>query len=187
MAVNVNGLEKFLKSKSMVLVVGIAVISYLMYRYNDRSVTSLDTMHGEPSQLNSQMTSVNYSATPAGPISDIEDYMRVDGGKDSARGLSNSYSAEGALKAEQLLPLDNNTQFSQLNPQGKGPLSGISLLNAGHHLGIDTKGSSMRNSNLQIRSEPTIPMTLVSPWMNSTIEPDVMRPILEIGNKAVSS
>ena len=186
MAVNVNGLEKFLKSKNLVYVVAIAVISYLLYRYNDRSTTSLDTMDGGSSQT-SQPSSTNYAATPAGPISEMEDYMRVDGGKDGARGLSNSYSAEGALKAEQLLPLDNNTQFSQLNPQGKGPLSGISLLNAGHHLGIDTKGSSMRNSNLQIRSEPTIPMTLVSPWMNSTIEPDVMRPILEIGNKAVSS
>ena len=117
----------------------------------------------------------------------MEDYMRVDGGKDGAKGLSNSYSAEGALKAEQLLPLDNNTQFSQLNPQGNGPLGGISLLSAGHHLGIDTKGSSMRNANLQIRSEPPIPITLSCPWNMTTIEPDLMRPILEIGNKAVCS
>ena len=184
MAVNVNSLEKFLKSKNLVYLVAIAVISYLLYRYNDRSTNSLDTMDDNSSQLSSQASSNNYAATPAGPIGEMEDYMRVDGGKDSAQGLSNSYSTEGALKAEQLLPLDNNTQFSQLNPQGAGPLGGISLLNAGHHLGIDTKGSSMRNSNLQIRSEPVIPIATVGPWNMSTIEPNVMRPILEIGNTA---
>ena len=185
MAGNINGLEKFLKSKKLVYLVAFAVVSYLIYRYNARSTTSLDTMDSTYSQPSSQMSSTNYAATPAGPIGEMEDYMKVDGSRDSAQGLSSSYSAAGALKAEQLLPLDNNTQFSQLNPQGNGPLGGISLLNAGHHLGIDTKGSSMRNSNLQVRSEPTIPMSQVSPWMNSTIEPDMMRPTLEIGNQTV--
>jgi len=187
MAANVNGLEKFLKSKNLIYLVAFTVISYLLYRYNIRSTSSLDTMHGEPSQLNSQMSSIGDTAAPSGPISEMADYAKVDGDNNGAQGLSSSYSAEGALKAEQLLPLDNNTQFSQLNPQGKGPLGGISLLSAGHHLGIDTKGSSMRNSNLQVRSEPSIPKIHVSPWLNSTIEPDTMRPTLEIGNQSTCS
>jgi hypothetical protein len=187
MPANVNGLEKFLKSKNLIYLVAIAVISYLLYRYNLRSTSSLDTMNDESSHITDQMSNSANVATPSGPISEMEDYAKVDGGNNVAQGLSNSYSASGALKAEQLLPLDDNTQFSQLNPQGKGPLGGISLLSAGHHLGIDTKGSSMRNSNLQVRSEPPIPMTKVSPWMNSTIEPDMMRPTLEIGNQSVCS
>ena len=39
----------------------------------------------------------------------------------------------------------------------------------------------MRNANLQVRSEPPNPQTNVSPWMNTTIEPDLMRAPFEIG------
>lgn len=181
---SIKDLEKFLKSKNLIYVVAIAVIAYLLYRYNVRSGSRLDSMSGGLgySDYESSPTTSNYTAVPAAPMGENEDYMRVDGIKSGTSGLQSSYSSEGALKAEQLLPVDNNTQFSQLNPQGKGPLGEISLLQAGYHKGIDTQGSSMRNSNLQIRSEPTIPMTQVSPWMNSTIEPDMMRPSLEIGS-----
>lgn len=184
---SIKDLEKFLKSKNLIYVVAIAVIGYLLYRYNTRSGSSLDSMTvGYGGNLN-RLNGSDYAAVPAAPMGENEDYMRVDGIKSGPKGLSSSYSSEGALKAEQLLPVDNNTQFSQLNPQGKGPLGEISLLQAGYHKGIDTQGSSMRNSNLQLRSEPTIPMTQVSPWMNSTIEPDMMRPTLEIGNQSICS
>ena len=39
----------------------------------------------------------------------------------------------------------------------------------------------MRNANLQVRSEPPNPTTKVSPWLETTIEPDTMRLPLEIG------
>jgi hypothetical protein len=57
----------------------------------------------------------------------------------------------------------------------------VNLLKAGYNIGIDTVGSSLRNGNLQVRSEPPNPTTIVSPWMNTTIEPDLMRAPLEIG------
>ena len=60
-------------------------------------------------------------------------------------------------------------------------LQNVNLLRAGYHAGIDTIGSTLRNSNLQLRSEPPNPTSKVSPWMNSTIEPDLMRVPLEIG------
>jgi hypothetical protein len=40
----------------------------------------------------------------------------------------------------------------------------------------------LRNANLQIRSEPPNPQMTVGPWNQSTIEPDFMRPPLEIGS-----
>ena len=46
---------------------------------------------------------------------------------------------------------------------------------------IDTIGQSLRNANQQIRSEPANPQLYVGPWNNTTIEPDFMRPPLEIG------
>ena len=55
------------------------------------------------------------------------------------------------------------------------------LLQAGHHIGINTVGSTLKNANLQVRSEPVIPKTSVGPFLNSSIEPDCSRPKLEIG------
>lgn len=80
-----------------------------------------------------------------------------------------------------LLPKDSNNQWSQLNPTGKGDLANVNLLKAGHHIGIDTIGQTLRNSNLQIRSEPPNPQVNAGPWNLSTIEPDFMRPPLELG------
>jgi hypothetical protein len=80
-----------------------------------------------------------------------------------------------------LLPKDNNSQWAQLNPAGKGDLANINLLKAGYHIGIDTVGQTLRNANLQIRSEPANPQISVGPWNLSTIEPDFMRPPMELG------
>ena len=80
-----------------------------------------------------------------------------------------------------LLPVDNNSQWAQLNPAGKGELASINLLKAGFHIGIDTVGQTLRNANLQIRSEPPNPQMNVGPWNNTTISPDLMRTPLELG------
>jgi len=48
-------------------------------------------------------------------------------------------------------------------------------------VGINTIGSSLRNANLQLRSEPIIPQAVVSPFLNSTISPDLNRKAFEIG------
>ena len=50
-------------------------------------------------------------------------------------------------------------------------------------MGIDTVGTSLRNANLQIRSEPANPQVKVSPWQQTTIEPDTNRRPLEIANE----
>ena len=66
-------------------------------------------------------------------------------------------------------------------PTGQGELANINLLKAGQLSGIDTVGGTLRNANLQLRSEPPNPRSQVSPWLNSTIEPDLMRVPLELG------
>lgn len=80
-----------------------------------------------------------------------------------------------------LLPKDNSSQWAQLNPVGKGDLANVNFLKAGYHIGIDTVGQTLRNANLQLRSEPPNPQTNVGPWNLSTITPDFMRAPLEIG------
>ena len=80
-----------------------------------------------------------------------------------------------------LLPHDANSQFAGSHPHGSGELQNVSLLKAGQLSGIDTVGGTLRNANLQLRSEPPNPRAQVSPWLNSTIEPDLMRVPLELG------
>ncbi len=85
------------------------------------------------------------------------------------------------LSPSELLPSDTNTTWSQVNPLGQGDLQGQSFLNAGFHVGANTVGQTLRNANLQLRSEPPNPQVKVSPWLQSTIEADTNRKPLEIG------
>ena len=88
------------------------------------------------------------------------------------------------LTPEELKPQDNSSLWAQVNPEGEGTLKGRSFLQAGHHIGINTVGQTLRNANLQLRSEPPNPQVLVSPWNQTTIEPDTGRKPLEIGGCA---
>lgn len=84
------------------------------------------------------------------------------------------------MNPEELLPKDNNSMWNQVNPSGEGSLKDRNFLQSGFHIGINTVGQTLRNPNLQLRSEPPCPQVKVSPWMNSTIEPDVSRRPFEI-------
>jgi hypothetical protein len=85
------------------------------------------------------------------------------------------------LTAEDLLPKDAaNTKWAQVTPSGQGELKDLNFMTAGWHIGVNTQGQSLRNANLQIRSEPINPQFKVSPWNMSTVEPDVNRRAFEI-------
>ena len=90
-------------------------------------------------------------------------------------------AAPQTSSSSDLLPIDGNNQWAQLSPAGAGELQGINLLKSGYHIGIDTIGQTLRNANLQIRSEPPNPQINVGPWNQSTISPDLMRTPLELG------
>ena len=88
------------------------------------------------------------------------------------------------LKAEDLLPKEDSAAIKEFNiakPAGDGILSGINMLDAGFHVGVNTVGQSLRNANRQLRSEPPNPQVNVSPWLMSTIGPDLMRRPLDGG------
>ena len=81
----------------------------------------------------------------------------------------------------ELLPKDKDSAWAKNVPAGQGELNTQNFLNAGHHLGVNTVGQSLRNANRQLRSEPPNPQVKVSPWLQSTIEPDINRRGLDIG------
>ena len=91
------------------------------------------------------------------------------------------YPKQKELKPEDLLPKDMNTKWAQVNPTGQGMLADRNFLDAGHHVGINTVGQTLRNANYGFRSEIPNPQIKVSPWQQSTIDPDVGRKPLEIG------
>lgn len=85
------------------------------------------------------------------------------------------------LTPSELLPLDQNSIWAQQNPMGPGSLKGKNFLSAGALIGVNTVGQSLRNANLQIRSEPPNPQMPVSIFNQSTISPDISHRPLEIG------
>lgn len=85
------------------------------------------------------------------------------------------------LTPEDLLPNDAaNSEWAQVNPAGQGELANRNYLTSGHHIGINTVGNTLRNANMQLRSEPPNPRMDTGPWLQSTIEPDLNRRALEI-------
>jgi hypothetical protein len=87
------------------------------------------------------------------------------------------------LTASDLLPKDAaDSKWARINPSGTGDIHDQNYLTAGYHVGINTVGQSLRNANLQLRSEIPNPQNAVGPWMISTIEPDLRQNTLEIGS-----
>ena len=128
-----------------------------------------------------KMKQPNRAVQPSEPLGQNEVFASVNAAPSSGQGIPSSCNKANIQNPADLLPKDKNSQWAQLNPSGKGDLANINLLKAGYHIGIDTVGQSLRNANLQIRSEPPNPQINVGPWNQSTITPDFMRPPLEIG------
>lgn len=136
-------------------------------------------------QMQQQYKNTNAQASagvrPSDPNGN-EVFASANGSQTSMPGVPSSCTQPNIQNPAELLPKDTNSQWAQLNPSGKGELASVNLLKAGYHIGIDTIGQTLRNANLQIRSEPPNPQLSVGPWNQSTIEPDFMRVPLELGS-----
>jgi hypothetical protein len=136
------------------LYLAVAVLALLAYFY----MTSKSTMGYENAAV--PASSQSLSAAPFA--------MSADASNGSA-----SVSDSAAL-----LPKDVNSAWTT-NASGDGALSGVTLFKAGQMIGI--QGNTLKNANLQIRSEPAIPKSNVGPWNQSTIESAPYLVCLELG------
>jgi len=118
---------------------------------------------------------------PSNPLGQNTANASAAGASTDTYGLPPSCAKQQVVDPSELLPRDGNSEFSKLNPMGAGDLKNVSLLKAGHHIGINTVGQSLRNANLQLRSEPANPQLNTGPWNQTTIAPDMQRRPLEIG------
>jgi hypothetical protein len=163
----------------IVLIVGLYALSILYKYFNMKGVSGKEGSSNMPEvygNVNGNTGPPMQTSVQPADEKDNELYSSINETQAMPK-ISNNIQ-----NSADLLPVDNNSQWAQLNPAGTGELASINLLKAGFHIGIDTVGQSLRNANLQIRSEPPNPQLTVGPWNNSTITPDLMRTPLELGN-----
>jgi hypothetical protein len=183
-------LQKFVKVHHVLALAGLVLLVAVVMQYSKRKGSALDGMGPNKRASSGQVvtaTSIGRASSgavaPSNPAGQNEVFSAVNGmsGTPQGYGLPPSCSRQPVVNPEDLLPKDTNSQWAQLNPRGNGDLNNVNLLQAGYLYGINTVGSSLRNANLQVRSEPPNPQVQVSPWLNTTIEPDLMRTPLELG------
>jgi hypothetical protein len=175
-----SDLEKTLRANHILVILGAIVLVYAVYTYSDQKfVVPYEPLQGEANGRPNAPLVGGRQAPPA--MNTSEGYTAVDamtgqGGAPPA-GATNLPVANPS----DLLPRDTNNQWGSLNPSGSGDLLGQNLLSATFLTGIDTIGNTMKNANLQLRSEPANPQLNVGPWNQSTFAPDLMRTPLELG------
>ena len=183
----IKNLKKLKVEHVILFLVGAVFLFYLIKSYSTSKVIGAESMNSRKTQEMFNQSNASQSGgnvEPSQPLGQNETYASATGMSTSTQGLPPSCSRSPVADPSELLPKDTNSQWAQLNPSGKGELANVNLLKAGYHIGIDTVGQSLRNANLQIRSEPPNPQLNVGPWNQSTIESDFLRPPLEIGSGA---
>jgi len=143
-------------------------------------------MRETPKRNEKAVKGAEHVAEPEGASgSDGSEGFADVGAYDSAASFGAASAPAGCYPRDQLtpaelLPSDQNSIWAQQNPMGTGSLKGKNFLSAGALIGVNTVGQSLRNANLQLRSEPPAPQVAVSIFNQSTIEPDINRRPLEI-------
>lgn len=183
-----GGLKKLLSENGVaVILLGIVVVYllFMFFKYLDSKGRTSESMGStiESAYSNDHGNAPSVSAPTSGEVQPSEP-SGTDGSFAPAGGSHAPMTSQvNSVDSTNLLPNDTNSDWSKTNPMGTGNLANLNLLKAGEHIGINTVGSTMKNPNLQLRSEPTIPKpTVPIVWNQSTYETDLMRPSFEIGN-----
>ena len=174
----------------IIIVIGIAYFIYYLYIQNTTS-KSLSDISKVVNQSQNQLTypPMQQMQVPQKKIMESFDnpakkqIQNIQQSQNNMNQQSNCAPKE-QLTADELLPTDNSSLWAQINPSGEGSFKDKNFLQSGYHIGINTVGQTLRNANLQLRSEPACPQVKVSPWLQATIEPDLGRKPFEIGGCA---
>lgn len=165
---SLKGVKHFFSAERVVVFGVFLLLIWLLIQYANGKTTIVDKMEDG----NKEALHANVAESPK--------KEQNEAGKAAS---GSGYTTHQVANPADLLPTDANSQWSALNPNAakKGETMMPDLLKAGHHIGIDTIGQTLRNANLQLRSDPIITKTVVGPWNQSTIETDYARVPLELG------
>ena len=168
---------------NVLVILGVIALVAFFLKYNsDKNVSNLGMRNLSPMELKSEIENANGSNKSAkvgvlgASAPETNDYLSVSG-LEATKPKVSSCNNEPVMNPKELLPSDS--EWSNIAPS-KG-LEKVSFLTAGHNFGTNTVGSSLRNANLQVRSEPVIQKVNIGPWNESTIDADTTRKALEIG------
>ena len=175
---------KDLKNEHVLGIVGLVFLVFALYQYSNNKnifqlgMTSMTDSPPAPAKENTDTSSIKLVGA-----SNQNTYAPYNGVSQSTSNSATSSIAmnKPVTNPSDLLPSDSNSVWAAMNPVGE--MKNVSLLNPKQVVGINTQGSSLRNANLQLRSEPPNPRTNTNcPWNISTIEDDKFRKQLEIGS-----
>ena len=184
-----NKLSKGIKNEQIIGVITLLFIVYAFYKYSEGKnilvspMTALNpgSYTSNPSIENVSSQSITNSNSTYAPYNGNSN-SQIATSADSASAINQLVSSKAVSNPADLLPNSSANDWSNLNPVSSSDLRNINLLNPTQLVGINTQGSSLRNSNLQIRSEPANPRTNTNcPWNIYIIETDTFRRPLEIG------
>lgn len=171
------GLSKFFNRKEMIIVIIAVIVAVALLSYS----SSKSRVLGYEGNANIGSYSSATDAMAKQP-SVLETSAQFVADAPEGATMANGLQLNPVTNPSDLLPADQNSDWAKLNPtfsSGSTP----DLLQAGYQIGLDTVGQTMKNANLQLRSDPIIPKNdSVSPWGISTIEPDMMRVPFEVGS-----
>ena len=168
----ISGFQKFFTKERIIIFVVLGVLLFFLMSYSGEKYHFADGMHsGNNTNHEIPMQHPLVPPNVGGNVSSSAVQPVSQGG----------YTAQNVVNPTDLLPVDQNSQWASLNPVNQGNPITPDLLQAGYHIGLDTIGQSLKNPNLQLRSDPYIPKAPVGPWNQSTYEPDLMRVPLEVG------
>jgi len=165
-----SGFPKFLTTQNILIVLVVLVLLWAFYTYFYDKNSLFDSMAVQDVSSNSLVTA-----------SSITDPTLRTTATQSIGG-TDGYNKIPTCNPSELLPKDQNSPWATVKGDNTGGVFIPSLLDAGYMIGLDTIGSTLKNPNLQIRSEPIIPKTTVSPWNQSSYENDLGRVPLELGD-----
>lgn len=173
---------------------GIFLVGALLQYGNNKSMTK-DLMTSSNNVNNTRNMNENQSNTPSPNVQTVpqsqnsisassddvfeNQYESVNNIKTS--GVPNNNNKQVIMNPNELLPNQQTSNSALMNPP-RNDLKNMNFLSPDKHIGINTVGNTLRNPNLQIRSEPSNPQAKPGPWNLSTINPDPYRRELEIGS-----
>jgi hypothetical protein len=162
--------------KNVIIVSIVVVALYVLMQYSSYMGAS-KAQQNIPRASNDIFESFNNNQEMQGAEEEVEDNSGPNEIEHVPEVNSQSCFPRDQLSASDLLPKDAaNSKWSQVTPSGQGALSDKNFLTAGHHFGDDTVASSLRNPSHDLRGDPVPnPQQEISPWMQSSISPDLHR------------
>ena len=151
------------------------LFSYQLYQQAVNAATptqmQLNAAAGQPGGVAGAVPALSDSGILGNSI-----YSKVNLPNQRAQSVSACAQNAPTFVATSLLPKSQNISgFTSFDAGGASSLTTQNFLSANQQIGTDTVVGSLRNPSYDIRNNIPNPINVVSPWMNTTITPDLER------------